>query len=465
MKWLAIIATWLCLWLIPTPEGLEPRAWHLFGLFVPTILGVILKPMPMAPVCIISLAVAMFSGVIDLSDGLQGFSAPVIWLIVLVFFIARGFIKTRLGERIAYIFVSILGKKSLGLGYGITLTELIIAPFVPSNAARVGGIIFPILQSINHVLGSSVEDGTQKKIGSYLVQVTFHINIITGAMFLTAMAANPLAQAIAAKHGVDITWWTWTQAALVPGIISLILIPLVLYVISPPEVKHLPEALDLAKIRLKDMGPLSKNEWLMIGIFGLMIVLWIGEKTWNIPTTQTAFLGIALMFISRILTWKDVQEEHEAWSILVWISIIIMMSNLLNTYGFMKWFSTNVSTWVYGVPWTTAFATLSIVYFYSHYFFASNTAHVSAMYAGFLSVSIMAGTPPLTCRTCFGFCKQPFFMHHPLRHSPSCYFIWCRLCALCNMVDGWLYYEPYSPCGMAWHWRYVVEIPWAVVKN
>jgi DASS family divalent anion:Na+ symporter len=38
---------------------------------------------------------------------------------------------------------------------------------------------------------------------------------------------------------------------------------------------------------------------------------------------------------------------------------------------------------------------LDLVYFYAHYLFASNTAHVSAMYAAFLGTAIAAGAPPM----------------------------------------------------------------------
>lgn len=408
MPWIAIVCVWLGMWAFPAPTGLEPKAWKLFGLFVPTILGIILKPMPMAPMCLLSFTIATFTGIIPFKEGLHGFHSPVVWLIVMVFFIARGFIKTRLGERIAYMFVRKLGHSSLGLGYGMAITELLIAPFVPSNTARSGGIIFPIMQSINHVLGSKPEDGTERKIGSFLVQVVFHCNLITSAMFLTAMAGNPLAQAIASKHAIEITWFLWFKAALVPGIISLILIPLGLYIFYPPTVKKLPEAVELADQKLKEMGPVSRNEWIMTGVFGLMIVLWMGEQHWHIPTSQTAFLGLSLILISGILTWKDIQNEHEAWSILVWISIIIMMSDLLNSYGFMKWFSDSVGSYVMGMSWHVAFFILAAVYFYSHYFFASNTAHVSAMYAGFLSVAIIVGTPPLVAALVLGFFSNLF---------------------------------------------------------
>ena len=247
----------ICIYLIPLPEGMNPKAWSLFAIFTATILALICRPLALGAICLISMVIAIMVQDLSLPQALSGFSMPVVWLILLVFFIARGFVKTRLGMRIAYFFVSLVGKHTLGLGYGIVATELIIAPVIPSNGARAGGIMYPILKSISESLDSRVGDGTERRVGAYLTQVCFHGNLITSAMFLTAMAANPMAQSMAKAAGIDITWTNWFMAALVPGLLSIILIPLLLYFIYPPEEKHHPHAVQFAKDKLKEMGPVS----------------------------------------------------------------------------------------------------------------------------------------------------------------------------------------------------------------
>jgi DASS family divalent anion:Na+ symporter len=87
------------------------RGLHLLAIFITTIIGIILKPMPMGAVAIIGIAVTAASGTLPITDALSGFSDVVIWLIVLAFFISRGFIKTGLGARIAYSFMALLGKR------------------------------------------------------------------------------------------------------------------------------------------------------------------------------------------------------------------------------------------------------------------------------------------------------------------------------------------------------------------
>lgn len=406
---LTIVAIGALLWFCPVPVGLKANAWHLFAIFVATIIALIVKPIPMGAVAILSITTTVLSQTLPLQDALSGFQNTTIWLIVIAFFISRGFIKTGLGSRVAYIFVKNFGKKTLGLSYSLLISDLILAPAMPSNTARAGGIIFPIIRSLSDTFNSKVEDGTERKMGAFLTKVAFQGDMITSAMFMTAMAANPLAASIAKTVlKVDISWTGWFLAALVPGLISLIVMPLVLYKLYPPEIKETPGASLVAANKLREMGPLSKSEWYMIGVFVLILVLWIFGTSWNIDATTTALIGLSVLLLSQVLTWNDIKKEEGAWDTLVWFSALVMMATYLNKLGMIPWFSNLMKGSVHGMPWITALIILVLVYFYSHYFFASNTAHVSAMYAAFLSVAIASGAPAMLSALILAFFSNLF---------------------------------------------------------
>lgn len=412
------------LYLLPHPESVDPKGWSLLAIFIATISGIILKPLPMPAVALIGLLASILTKTLDVSEhAFKGFSSNVVWLVVFVFFIARGFIKTKLGHRIAYSFVAVLGKYTLGLGYGVILTELVIGPAIPSNSARAGGIIYPIVKSISETLGSRADDGTAKRLGSFLVMVAFQGNLIVSAMFLTAMAANPMVQEIALKQGVEITWGSWFLAAIVPGLFSLALIPLVIYFMNPPTLKVLPQAISIARKNIQDMGSMSIQEITMACVFIVMLVLWVMGENLNISSTTTALMGLCILLASGILTWKDLSNEHEAWSTAIWLSILIMMSAYLEKFGMVTWFSQHISALFVGTnPLTTMYG-IALVYFYSHYFFASNTAHVGAMYSAFLAVSVAAGAPPVASAMLLG-CFSSLFasMTHYSTGSAPVYF-------------------------------------------
>jgi divalent anion:Na+ symporter, DASS family len=403
LLFLLVIILGLAIWMAPSPNGVDLRAWHLFAIFVATIFGIILKPLPIGALVIISMSIATLTRTLSLEEALGGFHSSIAWLVVFAFFISRGFIKTGLGSRIAYYFISIFGKKTLGLSYGLLLSELILSPAIPSVTARSGGVIFPIAQGLAKSFGSDPALGTERRMGSFLMKVAYQGSVITSAMFLTAMAANPLLAALTQQAGYSISWGKWAMAAVLPGLISLSLMPLIIYKIYPPAVANTPHAAELARRKLDEMGKLEKGEWLMLGVFVLLLLLWILGGVLQLNATIAAMVGLSFLLVLNVLEWQDVIKEYHAWDTFIWFSTLIMMATALNTLGFTPWLSEQVVEYVGSWNWLIAFAVLALVYFYSHYFFASNTAHVGAMYPAFLMVAIGLGAPPVFAILVFAF--------------------------------------------------------------
>lgn len=395
VKALLPIAATAAIWVIPPPDGIKPHGWAVLAIFVGTVLGLILQPLPLGAVALIGMTVAMITKQVEPDTALSGFGNATIWLIVAAFFISRGFIVTGLGRRIALLFVRQLGRTSLGLAYGMAFTDLILAPAMPSNTARGAGIVYPIVNSLSHLSGSEPNSPSRRRLGAYLSVSSMNANAVTSAMFATSMAANPVVQELAKKQGVNITWGGWIAATIVPGLLSLLLLPPLVARLYRPEVTRTPEAPEEAKRLLAESGPVSRGEWIMLGTFGLLLFLWsAGSQLWDISATTTAFVGICVLLATGVLKWKDLAEDTSAWTTLVWFAVLVMLAGQLQDLGVIGWFSSEVTGAVDGLGWVTAFILISLVYLYSHYAFASNTAHVAAMYAAFLTAAIAAGTPP-----------------------------------------------------------------------
>lgn len=381
----------LTIWFLPAPGGVNPQGWHLFALFVSTMISIILKPLPMGVVSIISLTVAIVTNTLTFAEAFSGFSNDVVWLVVFAFFVARGFIITGLSNRMAYKVMSVLGKNSLGLGYGLVATDLILAPAIPSVTARMGGIIYPIVKGLAEVFTGKSHD---PKMGGFLAQTAFQGSTITSALFLTAMAGNPLIAEIARGQGIDITWTSWAYAAIVPGLLSLIVLPWVIFRAMPPTIRQTPHAKEMAVEKLRSMGPMTRNEWIMFMTFILLLVLWTCGSHIGMKATVAAMMGLVILLVSGIMKWKDVLAEHAAWDTFIWFATLVTLSGFLNKFGLTTWFSQWVVNHVAGFDWIIGFIIVTLIYFYSHYFFASNTAHLGAMYAPLLIVAIALGTPP-----------------------------------------------------------------------
>jgi len=402
-KYLLPVAIGAVLWFIPAPEGLAPKAWHMFAIFVATIVGIMTAPLPMSAVAIIGATVATLLGVISFNDVVKSTGTDLVWLVLLAFFISRSVIKTGLGHRIALLFMRLLGKRTIGLGYGLAITELIISPAMPSITARAGGVMLPISRAIAEVLGSRPDDAESRaKIGSYLILCAFHANIITASMFITAMAGNPLAVKLAADQGVQISWLDWAIAAFVPGLLCLALIPPVLLWIVRPQIRQTPDAAALAQRELTKMGPISSREIIMAAIFIGLLVMWIFGEEIGVSATLAAAIGVSLLFITKVLTWQDALEEKSAWDTLIWIGLLIMLASKLNEYGMVSWFGKEFGIHLQGYPRLAVYMMVAAIYCYIHYFFASATAHISALFPLSLTLMTAAGIPPFTGAVALG---------------------------------------------------------------
>ncbi|MEC7840010.1 MAG: anion permease [Chlamydiota bacterium] len=398
----------LSIWITPPPQGVTVQAWHLFAIFVATIFGMIAKPLPMGAVAFSGLTVVVLSKTLPFATAFSGFSNQSVWLIVFAFFVARGFIKTGLGMRLSYLFVFLLGKSTLGLGYGVVVTDVLLAPAIPSSTARTGGVILPIIKALARAYDSKAYDPSSALMGTYLMKVAMQSTCVSSAMFLTAMAANPLIVDIASGFGIEITWGSWALAAIVPGLISSALMPWIVYKMYPPEIKQSPEAPNLARAKLAEMGPVSRNEWVMLGTFIMLIFMWMFAQNLDIKPAVSAMFGLVILLVTEVLTWDDIRKEEGAWETLVWFAILMMMATQLSQLGFTTWFSEVLVAQVHGFDWYVGFTVLSLTYLYSHYLFAGNLSHVGAMYATFLGVSLGLGTPPILAALVLGFFSSLF---------------------------------------------------------
>ncbi len=395
------------------PEAIDVNAWHTLVIFLSTIIAIVLNVMPIGAIGLIGIAVFALlnaaggttskQAVINALSGLDSF---LIWLIVVAFFIAKGFIKTGFGKRVALLMIKYLGKRTLGLVYGLSIADLILAPATPSNTARCGGVIYPIANSLAHSFDSLPDDESRKKMGTYLITSIGNVNDITAAMFVTAYAANPLVMKLASDFGVNITWGSWFTAAVAPALVSLLLVPIVIYMIMKPGITKTPEAKEFAQKELDKMGKMTRDEYIMVFTFIGLLVLWIFGKQLGVHSTTTALLGLSALLLTGVLTWDDVKGEKAAWDTLIWFAALLMMASFLNKLGFTKWLGNSIGeqlSFMKSYGWVVILVVLNAIYTYIHYFFASGTAQVAALYAVFLGVGVKLGIPPYPLALLLGF--------------------------------------------------------------
>eukprot|EP00238_Polyblepharides_amylifera_P003665 CAMPEP_0196582292 /NCGR_PEP_ID=MMETSP1081-20130531/38502_1 /TAXON_ID=36882 /ORGANISM="Pyramimonas amylifera, Strain CCMP720" /LENGTH=562 /DNA_ID=CAMNT_0041902817 /DNA_START=94 /DNA_END=1779 /DNA_ORIENTATION=+ len=387
-------------YLIPIPVGVSVQAWQLLSIFLATITGLVAGPLPVGAWAFCALTFTVVTKTLTFQQAFAAYLNDVIWLIVIAFFFARGFVKTGLGNRVATIFVKYLGKSTLGLAYGLTLSEMLISPAMPSTTARAGGVYLPIISSLGDNAKSYPNDPSARKLSAFLTQAQLQCAGPSSALFMTAAAQNMLTMKLGQEvAGITIAspWLTWLKGACVPAMITLLLTPLLLYYVYPPEIKSTPEAPAEADKKLKAMGPMSRDEKVVCGVMGGALVLWVLGDVVGIAPAVTAMVGLCAFLLLGVLEWQDCLNESSAWDTLSWFAVLVGMSGMLNQLGLIKFFADAVAatlaSWALG-QWQCFFV-LHGVYYILHYLFASQTAHVGALAPAFVGMLVASGVNPL----------------------------------------------------------------------
>jgi L-tartrate/succinate antiporter len=141
------------------------------------------------------------------------------------------------------------------------------------------------------------------------------------------------------------------------------------------------------------MGPITRNEIILAILVVVALLLWIFGGAY-VDATTAAFVVIALMLVTGVVTWDDVVANKAAWNTLAWFATLVALAGGLNRVGFVKWLASAMAGHMAGFSPLVAMVVLVIAFFLLHYMFASVTAHVTALLPVMLSVgSAVPGLP------------------------------------------------------------------------
>jgi L-tartrate/succinate antiporter len=402
---LAPLAVGLVLALLPAPPGLQQYSWWYLALFVTVIVGLITEPVPAASIGLLGVTAAavlakfvLFSPAQLAASGfnstsaainwaLSGFSNSTVWLIFAAFVFSVGYEKTGLGKRISLLLLSRLGGRTLTLGYAVMFADLILAPFMPSNTARSGGTIFPVIENIPPFYQSRPNDPSSRRIGGYLMWTAITSTCVTSSMFLTGLAPNVLAVELVRKTvHVDLHWGQWFFAFLPVGLILLATTPALAYLLYPPELKQSPEVPQWARQQLNEMGTFSRKELMLLVLVVLALSLWIFGTSFIDPTT-VALLVVGLLVVTGTITWNDVLGHKAAFNTLIWFGTLVALASGLTQTGVVAWLGALVAPVLASMPMLAGLVGLIVLFVLLHYLFASITAHTTALLPLMLTVA------------------------------------------------------------------------------
>jgi DASS family divalent anion:Na+ symporter len=379
---LAKIATLLSVagifFLYPVPGGLSATAWHLFGVFIALILGLILQPYP-EPTLLMVITTLAGIFVLPVQEILVGYTDSMLWLTLIAMMIGIGLKKSGLTRRIGLILISKFGKTTLRIGYILSFIDLMLATSTPASPARTGGLVYPLAEGVIDA-GSSGSPESKQRTGAYFTLLAYIASMLTGSLFMTGMGPNLINVKLAKDVlGISVSWPLWTLAAL-PGFIGFLLAPYIVYKLCPPDSTSMLGVRAQAGQELTAMGRISGKELTAAGIFLTILILWSTSTVTHVDSTLVAFIGISLMLLTGVLEWDDLAETKEMWSFLIWFGAILGFSAALTKLGFFNWFAGIIKLLLptAGLGSYSILLLIAVLAIVPHYFFVSFTGYVVA---------------------------------------------------------------------------------------
>lgn len=261
---------------------------------------------------LVILGIVLF-GVTEQKEALAQLGHPVMWLNILSFVLASMLVKTQFAKRLALAFVIRFGKSAKGVLWSFLVINLVLSAFISATTVK-ATIMLPIFMVVCAIYGAS--DGKRNNFGRNLViQNLFQVNIGANA-FYTGSGAHLLAISLIIGYlgSCDFGYAGWLVAVGPMSVVILIVgLLLGMYVFFPmkkeEQVPQIEGGLNRLKAELDAMGKMTLQEWKAVGIFVLVLVLWVTKGTFhNIDETIVALIGavLALMPGIGVVKWNDV---------------------------------------------------------------------------------------------------------------------------------------------------------------
>lgn len=419
----------LVFFLLPNPEGLTVEAMNLFGVFMFLIMGLLFSSFDIGVLVLFSLVFLSLTlnlscvipgttkravctrvcneldpgskcspYILATTEVLRGYSEDIIWLVWAAFMFGKVLSSSGLGKRGSLYLVKYLGRSLLGLGYAIVLCDVFLAPFIPSNTARGGSLVLPLVISIaEEVLNSSPDYGTARSNGGeFLILCGNFANFLASTLFFTGMAANPLVTAAAKKvFGVDYGFVDWLIGSIVPATLCILVLPPLVLKLSRPTIRIESEVRAKVVKDLQAMGPLSRREWELVVVLLLCLAGWMTSGWTSFEASQVALLGVVILLFFGTIEWKEIAENKNAWSTIFWLGGFMVIARQLSYMGITDYFASQIVTMLEGIAPFWVAIVLTILYACTQYFFSSITAHILALAEPMMVAAKALGVTPM----------------------------------------------------------------------
>lgn len=316
---------------------ISPIAYKVLAVAAWVITWWITDAVPFSVTALLPLILFPSLGVMSASKAAAPYANPIIFLFMGGFFIAIALEKHRLHERIALNLIKLTGTSGNGIILGFMISTAFISMWISNTATAM--MMLPIALSVvkliipeSRMLGDGKLSGEQNFALGLMLAVGYAATL--GGL-ATIIGTPPNVVFIGLLHdfnGQQISFLQWMLIGIPIAFVLLLLNYLIVTrILFPNKQKTIQGSDQLIRSKLTELGPMRKEEKLVLTIFLLTSFFWIFQQLFNevifktdvLNDTNIAMAGGLLMFIvpvslkesKFILQWPD--TKNMAWGILI----------------------------------------------------------------------------------------------------------------------------------------------------
>lgn len=392
----------------PTPDGLSRDGLVALAILIWAVLNWILNTMADYVVVMFMCAAFAIFNVVPYEIAFSAFSGTTYWLLIGALGLGCGIVKSGLITRLSLYCMNIMPPNFFGQTLAIFIASLFINPLIPSTSAKVT-ILAPMTISIGEQLG--YKNKSKGMFGMWSAMY-FSFNQL-GPMFISSSFLGYVTFSFLPKNiQSQFSYGYWLLAMLVWGVIMYVLGFIIINLLYKPKESKKLDKTDIQK-KLKEMGPISKNEKLVLAIIILCLVFWMLEKVLQIDSALTAIIGFSLLLAIGIIDGKDFNTKIN-WSFLTFAGGAISLGTVLGTVGVDKWIGQLIKPLMSGVTNNSILFifVIAIITILTRIIIASATAAITLLNIIILPLCIAAGISPwIGAIVIYIFCHQFFFKY------------------------------------------------------
>ena len=328
----------LVFYLIPTPDGLNESGKIMIGILIMAAILWITEPIPLAVTGLLIMIMQPLLHIRTPTQVFSSFGSNAVFFLIGAFIIAGAIEKHGLHRRIALKFLSFFEKTPRFFTFGIMISCALLTFIMPEHGVAV--LFLPIVLSILIAMKIVPKQSNFGKISMLAIAYGCSIGslgtLIGGARNIFTI------DVLSRQIGRNIGFFEWMTYSMPIVLVAIPLVWLVLQFSFPIEIKDITAAKKEINSQVIKTGGISKDELIVLSILILTIILWIVfSSTTYYGLAVISIFGSILLFITKSITWKDV-ENRVPWGIILLYGGAITLGVGMQETGAGSWIANQI---------------------------------------------------------------------------------------------------------------------------